>query len=130
QAALSASLELIDEVGRLASTVSSTQLSLGVGLATGDVFVGNIRAIDRWIWSAIGRTTNLASRLQSMTRSLGASVVIDSTTGKRGQAHSHGFQRLENLPVRGFEDPVGVFLLPGLRANPVPEADVRLISQC
>jgi len=35
------------------------------------------------IWSAIGNTTNLAARLQSLTPELGASVVIDADTWER-----------------------------------------------
>ncbi len=37
---------------------------MGVGIATGEAFVGNIRAADRMIWTALGNTTNLAARLQ------------------------------------------------------------------
>ena len=39
-------------------------LSVGVGIASGHAFVGNIRAADRFIWTVIGDTTNLAARLQ------------------------------------------------------------------
>ena len=42
-----------------------TALAVGVGVATGQAFVGSIRSTDRLIWSAVGSTTNLASRLQS-----------------------------------------------------------------
>ena len=51
--------------------------------ALGEAFVGNIQAVDRMIWSAIGNTTNLAARLQSLTRDLGAALVIDGTTRTR-----------------------------------------------
>jgi hypothetical protein len=40
---------------------------------------------DRMIWSAIGNTTNLAARLQSLTRDLDASLVIEPG---RGSGHS------------------------------------------
>ena len=39
--------------------------------------MGSIRAADRVIYSALGNTTNLASRLQGLTRELDASVVIE-----------------------------------------------------
>ena len=47
--------------------------------------MGNIRAVDRMIWSAIGNTTNLAARLQSLTRELAASLVIDRATWERAR---------------------------------------------
>jgi class 3 adenylate cyclase len=43
-------------------------LAVGVGIATGMAFVGNLRAADRLIWSAIGNPMNLAARLQALTR--------------------------------------------------------------
>jgi adenylate cyclase len=57
-----------------------TKLSVGVGIATGEALVGNIQGVDRMIWSAIGNTTNLAARLQSLTRELDASLVTDGGT--------------------------------------------------
>jgi hypothetical protein len=40
-------------------------LSVGVGIGTGPAFVGNIQSSDRFIWTVIGDTVNLAARLQS-----------------------------------------------------------------
>jgi class 3 adenylate cyclase len=59
---------------------SDRPLSVGVGVATGMAFVGNIRAADRWIWSVIGNTTNRAARFQSLTREIDAAIVIDEAT--------------------------------------------------
>jgi class 3 adenylate cyclase len=36
-----------------------------VGLATGEVFIGNIGTYEKMSFAAIGTTTNLAARLQS-----------------------------------------------------------------
>jgi len=76
RAAVEAGREIAEAVSALPVEGGET-LSVGVGIATGEAFVGNIQAVDRMIWSAIGNTTNLAARLQSLTRELGASVVID-----------------------------------------------------
>ena len=63
-------------------------LSVGVGIGTGPAFVGNIQSSDRFIWTVIGDTVNLAARLQSMTRELHAAVAIDDTTYRRAGRES------------------------------------------
>ena len=87
-------------------------LAVGVGVATGEAFVGSIRSTDRLIWSAVGSTTNLASRLQSLTRELGASIAIDETTRERA---GYGLRGLTRLPLTITGDVLGGVgeLLPG-----------------
>jgi len=87
-------------------------LSVGVGIATGEAFVGNIRAVDRMIWSAIGNTTNLAARLQSLTRDLDASLVIDKGTWERAQPAAEGFEKRSAVPIRGHRETRDVYALP------------------
>ena len=94
-------------------------LAVGVGVATGAAFVGSIRSTDRLIWSAVGSTTNLASRLQSLTRELGASIALDETTYARGGNMCTDFVCHENLAIRGRTGRFDVFALPLLNA-PLP----------
>jgi class 3 adenylate cyclase len=94
----------------------STRLSVGVGIATGEAFVGNIRAADRLIWSAIGNTTNLAARLQGLSRDLEASLVIDATTyGALDEARSD-LVRHAAFEIRGRREPEDLYTLPLPRA--------------
>ena len=85
---------------------------MGVGIATGAAFVGNIQAVDRMIWSAIGNTTNLAARLQSLTRELDASVVIDRETQQGAQAAAADFEKRADVPIRGRRETQDVYVLP------------------
>ncbi|HBZ71835.1 MAG TPA: hypothetical protein DEP35_19740 [Deltaproteobacteria bacterium] len=95
-------------------------LAVGVGVATGPAFVGNLRASDRLIWSAIGSTTNLAARLQSLTRELRASIALDATTHARAGYVCADFVRHEKVAIRGREVREEVFALP---LRPVPAHD-------
>jgi class 3 adenylate cyclase len=87
------------------------QLAVGVGVATGSAFVGSIRSTDRLIWSAVGSTTNLAARLQAMTREFGASIALDETTRERAGYVCTDFARHENLAIRGRTGRFDVFAL-------------------
>ncbi len=90
----------------------STKLSVGVGIATGEAFVGNIQAVDRVIWSAIGNTTNLAARLQGLTRELDAALVIDAATwGELGSA-GQDFEKHAAVPIRGRQQIEDLYALP------------------
>jgi adenylate cyclase len=84
---------------------------VGVGIATGEAFVGNIRAVDRMIWSAIGNTTNLAARLQGLTRELDAAVVIDGETWKRAQPAAADFVERRAVPIRGRREAQDLYAL-------------------
>jgi class 3 adenylate cyclase len=89
-------------------------ISVGVGIATGLAFVGNIQATDRLIWSAIGNTTNLAARLQALTREFDASVVVDATTRLRAEQTTADFREHRETAIRGRQNTETVYALPAL----------------
>ncbi len=84
-------------------------LSVGVGIATGEAYVGNIKAVDRMIWSAIGNTTNLAARLQQLTRDLGTSIVIDSTTWHAARLSAPPWIHFPDTRIRGRTESVDMY---------------------
>lgn len=89
------------------------RLEVGVGVATGTAFVGTIQSADRRIWSCLGNPTNLAARLQALTRELDASVAIDAATWERcGRALRGEFVAHPALEVRGRSEPIDVWARP------------------
>ena len=87
-------------------------LAVGVGVATGPAYVGSIQSTDRLIWSAVGSTTNLAARLQTMARDLGASIALDELTRERAGYVCTDFAKHENVAIRGRTGRFDVFALP------------------
>jgi class 3 adenylate cyclase len=115
RAAVEAGRAIVAAVGALpveGTSGGETKLAVGVGIATGEAFVGNIQAVDRMIWSAIGNTTNLAARLQSLTRDLDASLVIDAGTWERAQPTAEDFEKRSDVPIRGRRETQDVYTLP------------------
>jgi class 3 adenylate cyclase len=100
------------ECAREITTSLPDEISVGIGIATGPAFVGNIQSADRLIWSAIGNTTNLAARLQALTRDLEASIAIDSSTRERAGYVCADFEEHSEIPIRGRSDRRQVFTLP------------------
>jgi class 3 adenylate cyclase len=115
--ALSAARGIVAAVSGLVSPSLAPQgLEVGVGLATGSAYVGAIRSVDRRIWSAIGNTTNLAARLQGLTRELGAPIVIDQATRDAAPDEARDFERRPETLIRGLRDRCDVFVWSRARA--------------
>lgn len=111
RAAVESAREIVKGVAKMRLADGAT-LSAGVGISTGPAFVGNIRAVDRLIWSAIGNTTNLAARFQSLTRDLEASIVVDAITFARaGTMAATGFESRGAVPIRGCRESKEVYSL-------------------
>ena len=74
--------------------------------------MGNIQASDRLIWAAVGNTTNVAARLETMARELEAAVVVDARTHARAGEAVAGFEPRRGLRVRGRSETLDVYVLP------------------
>jgi class 3 adenylate cyclase len=64
------------------------------------------------IWSAIGDTTNLSSRLQQMSRELEASIVIDSATAQSTDDLVLDWRVHPGTRIRGRHKAADLFSLP------------------
>lgn len=86
--------------------------AIGIGIASGRGFVGHIRSADRWIWAVLGNPTNLAARLQALTRELHAVIAIDSATHASSRDACEGFRAHPATRIRGLSNAQDVYSLP------------------
>lgn len=108
--AVRAARDLAREVAAI--ELDGARLSVGVGVASGPAFVGSVRAVDRHIWSALGNTTNLAARLEKLTRDLDVAVAVDAATWGAAGPSAEGFEVRPGQLIRGRSEPVDVYVLP------------------
>jgi class 3 adenylate cyclase len=110
RAAVEAACEIAAAVRGLAPVPEP--ITVGVGVASGSAFVGNVRTNDRLVYTAVGDVVNLASRIERLTRDLEAAVAIDAVTHRRAGEWAARFQRHERVAIRGRAEPVDVYALP------------------
>jgi adenylate cyclase len=87
---------------------------MGIGICSGPVMSGNVGSQRRLEYTAVGDTTNMASRLEAMTKEAGHPVLIAETTAARlaGGAED-GLNYVGELSVRGRTGTVKVWTLAG-----------------
>jgi adenylate cyclase len=114
RAAVQAARDILSAISELPAADGETMaLAVGIGIATGPTFVGNIESADRFIWTVIGNTVNLAARLQSITREIDAALAIDEATFRAaGRPVCSDFVRHPDVVIRGRTQLQTVYALP------------------
>jgi adenylate cyclase len=101
-----------EKVYALDERLRSISIAFGIGVASGEVTVGNMGSSFRFNYTVLGDTVNTAARLESMTKEKGVPVLV--TGINPSQAYSFNGRSIQLLPmgnveVRGKKDEVEIY---------------------
>ena len=95
-----------------------------LGLNTGEAIIGNMGSRSRFSYTMMGDNVNLAARMESGAKSLGAFTMVTEATKLECEKHGGDhvvFRYLDRIVVKGRSQPVPVFEIVGLKENISPQ---------
>jgi len=111
--AVQAALEMQAELKLLNQELTAEGLpniNIGIGINTGEALVGNMGSNQRFDYSVIGDAVNLASRLESSSKTLGKTLVIGEDTVKAVK-YNYNFDYVDEITVKGKSEAVKVYTI-------------------
>ena len=111
--AVDCAISMMAVLGRLNETRrdrGQADLSIGVGVATGEVIAGTIGSPKRMDYTVIGDSVNLSSRLQALTKPYKVGIIICEATAAAIQTE-YRVRELDLIRVRGRQKPEKIFQL-------------------
>jgi adenylate cyclase len=99
------------EVNERCRTAGYPEVSMGIGINTGEVVVGNIGSTRRTKYGPIGRNVNLASRIESYT--VGGQIFASESTLKACGGIVKATRAIEVMP-KGFKQPIILYEVEGI----------------
>ncbi len=103
-------VQRLEEMNRRWEAQGRKRLSIGIGLNTGPVNVGNMGSEKRLSWTVMGDHVNLASRLEGMTKEYHCPILISEFTYAQVQG-AFVCRELDRIRVKGKLQPVAIYEL-------------------
>jgi adenylate cyclase len=111
-----AALSMRDTLEQLNATwerEGRSRLHIGIGVATGEVFVGHIGSERRVDYTVIGDTVNLSSRLEGLNKEYRTTIIISESTWRAIEPLAR-VRSLGEATVKGKTQPVRIYELLGM----------------
>ena len=101
-------MSLLDGFNQQQALQNRTQVRIGIGIATGRVIAGYTGTQHRATYTCVGDTVNLAARIESHTKIVGRSILIDQYTSE-GLSSDIALESLGPVIFKGKQQPVNTF---------------------
>jgi len=103
--------QAMETVNKTNETLGYPEVSMGIGINTGEVVVGNIGSEKRSKYGVIGSNVNLTSRIESYT--VGGQVLVSESTLNDCEGLLRVDDQLEVMP-KGVKQPITIYDIGGI----------------
>jgi adenylate cyclase len=103
-------MESLDEFNREISAEGIPPFGMGLGINTGTVVVGNMGSDQRFDYTCLGDSVNLASRLEGQSKPYGVRIILGPRTAELVR-DSYPVTELDCIAVKGKTEGVRIYTL-------------------
>lgn len=115
----------LEDLNKIWKKRNNPPLGIGIGINTGQMWVGNMGSDVRFDYTVIGDAVNLGSRLEGTNKQYGTSIIISEYTYNEVKDHFL-CRELDSIRVKGKNEPVTIYeLLTEDKEDPLFNALVR-----
>jgi len=104
-------LTVLDELKAGWKSRGLPEIDIGVGINTGPMIVGNMGSANRFNYTVVGDSVNLASRIESINKTYGTNILVSEYTYEVVKDEFPFAREIDNIRVRGRTQPVRIYEL-------------------
>jgi adenylate cyclase len=117
--ALKTSLQMLEDLDQFNYDIAAMGVpafGMGLGINTGDVVVGNMGSSQRFDYTCLGDSVNLASRLEGQSKEYGVRIVLGHNT-VQGIDDEFFILELDTIAVKGKKEGVRIYTCLGYNSK-------------
>jgi class 3 adenylate cyclase len=107
--------DVLREINEQRIASDKEPVRIGIGIHTGEVIAGNIGSDKRMEYTAIGRTVNIASRIEALNKEFMTDILISQNTLERLQGTVE-VEKQKAAKIRGVDSPVQTYRVVSMSA--------------